>query len=244
MLKIVGISKSYPGRTILASMDLELAKNQMLSVLGTSGTGKTTFLKIIAGLESPDQGDIFIDDENINHIPPQNRNMVYLYQEPLLFPHLNVFENLVFGLRLRKESKAQIQKKAQNLLQDLGIADQAKKMPHQLSGGQKQRVSFGRALIIRPTLLLLDEPFSSLDTQTRRQMQILLKKMMALYEITGIFVTHDLKEAMLMGDRLASLREGKLKMYANHEAFIKDKDTGVQEEINFWQQFNLEPKKS
>lgn len=244
MLKIVGISKSYPGRTILASMDLELAKNQMLSVLGTSGTGKTTFLKIIAGLESPDQGDIFIDDENINHIPPQNRNMVYLYQEPLLFPHLNVFENLVFGLRLRKGSKAQIQKKAQNLLQDLGIADQAKKMPHQLSGGQKQRVSFGRALIIRPTLLLLDEPFSSLDTQTRRQMQILLKKMMARYEITGIFVTHDLKEAMLMGDRLASLREGKLKMYANHEAFIKDKDTGVQEEINFWQQFNLEPKKS
>ncbi|MEL6651962.1 MAG: ATP-binding cassette domain-containing protein, partial [Bacteroidota bacterium] len=157
-------------------------------------------------------------------------------QEALLFPHLNVFDNLAFGLRLRRTPGAEIKKRVGEMLERLGLVDQTSKMPHQLSGGQKQRVSFGRALIINPRVLLLDEPFGALDVETRAQMQTFFKEVAQTYQITAIFVTHDLKEALLMGNRVGYMRRGKLDIYESKQAFIDDPRTEAQKEINFWRQ--------
>ena len=169
---------------------------------------------------------------------PNKRNIVYLFQEALLFPHLNVFENIAFGLRIRKESSENIRIKVYQILQQLGIESEASKLPDQISGGQKQRVAFGRAIIINPPLLLLDEPFSNLDVETRASMQNLYKRMAASYNITALFVTHDLKESLIMGDRIAYMENGNLSMYEDRKAFIRDAKTGVHGEINFWNTLN------
>ncbi|OJJ14518.1 sulfate ABC transporter ATP-binding protein [marine bacterium AO1-C] len=237
MLEVSHLSKAYQNNVILQDIQLSLAKNQVLSILGKSGSGKTTLLKILAGLEYPDEGDVKVDGQSVLKTPPHRRKIVYLYQESLLFPHLNVFENVAFGLKLQKQPKKRIQEKTNQLLDALGLGDQAHKMPHQISGGQKQRVSFGRALIIEPQLLLLDEPFGSLDPGTREQMQDLLKQMIAQYQITGMFVTHDIKEAMLMGNQIALMQNGQLRTFQSLNEFIEDKQTGAKAEIEFWKQY-------
>lgn len=219
---------------ILRGCSFELSKGTTLSILGKSGCGKTTLLKIIAGLLDDFEGTIFLDNENINHKTPQKRNIVYLYQEPLLFPHLNVFENIAFGLRLRKINPSIIEQKTINMLEELELSDQKLKMLHQLSGGQKQRVAFGRALILEPKLLLLDEPFGALDVETRATMQQFFKKIAALHHISSVFVTHDLKEAILMGDTLGFMDNGQLKIYPSVSDFISDEKTGMQREMDFW----------
>jgi putrescine transport system ATP-binding protein len=208
-------------------------ERSILSILGKSGSGKTTLLKIIAGLETADHGIITLQKEIVNDVPPHRRNFVYLYQEPLLFPHLNVFENVAFGLRLRKENENIIQQKVLNMLDELELSDQAMKMPTQLSGGQRQRVAFGRALIINPKVLLLDEPFGALDTETRQTMQQLLQKIIAEHPITTLFVTHDLKEAIIMGDRIGVMESGNLKIYNSKKEFVDDNEK-VKGEISFW----------
>ncbi len=233
-LEIERFSKHFGKEEVLKDLSFGLEERQMLSILGRSGCGKTTLLKIIAGLEKADAGEIKIENKCINEVPAHLRNIVYLYQEPLLFPHLNVFENVAFGLRLRKCPAAFVKTKVPELLEELELGQQAQKMPHQLSGGQRQRVAFGRALIISPKVLLLDEPFGALDTETRHAMQVLLKKMIALHPITSIFVTHDLKEAILMGDRIGIMKSGNLHIYNDKRSFVADENTGVLEEINFW----------
>jgi ABC-type sugar transport system ATPase subunit len=233
-LDIKKISKAYGDRKVLQDISLQVAVNSTISILGKSGCGKSTLLKIIAGIEKEDAGNVFLNDANINNKKPNERNIVYLFQEALLFPHLNVFENIAFGLRIRKEDKQQIKTKVEYLLQKLGIEKEAHKMPGQISGGQKQRVAFGRAIIINPPLLLLDEPFSSLDVETRESMQQLYKTVAAEYNITSLFVTHDLKECLVMGDRIAYMENGTLTMYNNRKDFIEDIKTGVKGEINFW----------
>jgi ABC-type Fe3+/spermidine/putrescine transport system ATPase subunit len=233
-LKAEQIEKTFGKEKVLKKLNFELAHRQMLSILGRSGCGKTTLLKVIAGLEQTDAGQIFLDDRPMNDVPAYRRNIVYLYQEPLLFPHLNAFDNVAFGLRLRKEKESAIKAKTEEMLEQLGLSEQAGKMPGQLSGGQRQRVSFGRALIINPRMILLDEPFNALDTETRKNMQELLRSIAARFRITGIFVTHDLKEAILMGDRIALMEEGRLKVYPDKAAFIADADTGVRQEVEFW----------
>mgnify|MGYP001055750463 FL=1 len=238
MLEVSHLSKTYHSKTILQEVHLSLAQNQVLSILGKSGSGKTTLLKILAGLEYPDQGEVTVRGHSVLKVPPHRRKIVYLYQESLLFPHLNVFENVAFGLKLQKQPKKHIQEKTNQLLSALGLSDQALKMPHQISGGQKQRVSFGRALIIEPQLLLLDEPFGSLDPETRAQMQQLLKQMIAQYQITGLFVTHDVKEAMLMGDQIALMQNGQLRTFHSLNEFIEDKQTGAKAEMEFWKKFS------
>jgi len=206
----------------------------VLSILGKSGCGKTTLLKIIAGLEHSKEGELQLADQDLTLLAAQQREIVYLYQEPLLFPHLNVFENLAFGLRLRKESKTRIQEKTMKMLLDLELEKEAKRMPQALSGGQRQRVAFGRALIINPKVLLLDEPFGNLDAQTRANMQSLFKKVSEKFNITAVFVTHDLKEALLMGDDFGYMAAGKLEVYKDKKQFLTDTRTGIQEELDFW----------
>ncbi len=232
-LKIQNIDKQFGQEWVLKDLSFELSERQMLSILGKSGSGKTTLLKIIAGLDSPDKGIITLQQNVINNIPPHRRNIVYLYQEPLLFPHWNVFENIAFGLRLRKVKESEIKKRVSEMLEELELSHQSKKMPHQLSGGQRQRVSFGRALIISPKVLLLDEPFGALDTETRQNMQQLLKKMVEIHPITSIFVTHDLKEAIVMGDCMGVMEHGKLDIYSDKRAFIENNEN-VKNEIDFW----------
>lgn len=233
-LQVSNLYKTFGKEQVLRNLSFTLDAHRMMSVLGRSGSGKTTLLKIIAGLEPPDSGRIELDGKAMNEMPAHLRNIVYLYQEPLLFPHLNAFENIAFGLRLRKWTEADIRQKTEAMLDHLELKGQAKKMPSQLSGGQRQRVAFGRALIVEPKVLLLDEPFGALDTETRTAMQQLLKRMVAGSQITTIFVTHDLKEALLMGDEIALMQDGLLKKYETKADFVQDARTGVQEEIDFW----------
>jgi ABC-type sugar transport system ATPase subunit len=233
-LRIENITKKYGETNVLRDISMLVEANTTVSILGKSGCGKSTLLKIIAGIEEENSGNIFLNDVNIIGIKPSQRNIVYLFQEALLFPHLNVFENIAFGLRIRKESKTIISEKVNTLLQQLGLEAEATKMPEQISGGQKQRVAFGRALIINPPLILLDEPFSSLDVETRATMQQLYKSIAAAYNITALFVTHDLKESLIMGDRIAYMENGCLTVYDDKKDFINDIKTGVLEEIKFW----------
>jgi putrescine transport system ATP-binding protein len=233
-LQIEQLTKHFGEESVLKELSFDLEKQKLLSILGKSGSGKTTLLKIIAGLETTDSGVIKVDNKVINDVPPQRRNIVYLYQEPLLFPHLNVFENVAFGLRLRKKKDSDIRQKVLQMLAELELSDQAAKMPTQLSGGQRQRVAFGRALIINPKVLLLDEPFGALDTETRATMQVLLKRIIAEHPITTIFVTHDLKEAIQMGDTIGVIEKGQLEIYQDKLDFIQ-RNESVKREISFWQ---------
>lgn len=234
-LEVTGLSKSFGGEGVLQAVSFRLQPRQVLSVVGRSGGGKTTLLKIIAGLLPAGEGTIRRRGHDITALNAEKRDIVYLYQEPLLFPHLSVFENVAFGLRLRRVAKDEVERDVVHMLQSLDLLEHRDKAPHQLSGGQRQRVSFGRALILAPSLLLLDEPFSSLDTDTRAQMQALFKRVSVEYAITAIFVTHDLKEALILGDRLATLRDGRLHAYDTKAEFIADPEGGVAQEVAFWQ---------
>lgn len=235
LLEVAQLQKSFGQEHVLRDISFSLEAGHTLAVLGKSGSGKTTLLKILAGLEQPDTGAVLLHGQAVNDWPPQRRNMVYLYQEPLLFPHLDVFENIAFGLRLRRLPQEEITAKTTLLVQELGIKDQIHKMPHQLSGGQKQRVAFGRALNIQPEIILLDEPFGALDPVTRTQMQDLYRNLAKRHRISALLVTHDLKEALLMGDRWAVIQEGVLRVYPDRKHFALDQSTGVLEELSFWE---------
>ncbi|MEO9952626.1 ABC transporter ATP-binding protein [Nonlabens sp.] len=237
LLHIDNITKSFGSETVLHNVSFTLQEHEVLSVLGKSGSGKTTLLKILAGLEKEDDGTISLSRKRMNDTPPNKRNIVYLYQEPLLFPHLNVSENIAFGLKIRKQSAGEIKTKVENMLLEIGLENHAEKMPHQLSGGQRQRVSFARALIIEPKVLLLDEPFGALDAETRVQMQELFKKLSKKMKLTSIFITHDLKEALTMGDHIGKIELGHFKRYESKQDFYDDADSGAQQEAAFWKQF-------
>ncbi len=234
-LEVKNIVKSFHHEQVVKDLNFSLEAHKTLSILGKSGCGKTTMLKILGGLIRPDAGQIMLKGEDLAGKATEKRSIVYLYQEDLLFPHLSVFENIAFGLRLKKLPKDTIQDKVHKMIQSLELEGQGSKMPQRLSGGQRQRVSFGRAIITNPSLLLLDEPFGSLDAGTRQRMQELFKKLAQTFNITSLFVTHDLKEAILMGDEIAYMHSGQLKVYPDKQAFISDPETGVQSEIGFWE---------
>ncbi|HMS68125.1 MAG TPA: ATP-binding cassette domain-containing protein, partial [Saprospiraceae bacterium] len=187
-LEVQHIVKSFHQEEVVKDLNFTLAAHQTLSILGQSGGGKTTMLKIIGGLVRPDGGHIYLNGHLIDDVTPEKRSIVYLYQEDLLFPHLNVFENIAFGLKIKKINASEITDRVQQMIASLELKGQEKKMPHQLSGGQRQRVSFGRAIITNPALLLLDEPFGSLDTGTRTRMQDLFKRIASEFRITSLFV--------------------------------------------------------
>ncbi len=234
MIEIKNLSVSFGDETVLRKINFSLRENKTLSVLGKSGCGKTTLLKTIAGIHHNYSGSVEINGEPVDQLKPQDRGVVYLYQEPLLFPHLNVVQNIGFGLKIRNTDPLVIRRKVDKMIQQLHLEGQEKKMPDQLSGGQKQRVAFGRAFIIHPKVLLLDEPFGSLDSDTRKEMQNLFIEISNTEKITTIFVTHDLKEALLTGDYFGMMHHGKLNIFENRDAFINNADTGVKEELEFW----------
>lgn len=229
-----GLYKSFGPARVLHNLSLSVEPGKTLSVAGRSGCGKTTLLRILAGLESADSGTVMFDGADLGGVAPEHRNMVYLNQEPLLFPHMSVWDNIAFGLKIRRLPASEIASRVEELLQRLGLNELGKRMPEQLSGGQRQRVAFGRALAIRPSALLLDEPFGSLDPDTRSEMQAFFLELKSHFHFTSVFVTHDLKEAIRMGDSLARMENGSLRQYHNLREMVSDENSGLKKEIAFW----------
>lgn len=236
MLEAQNIQKRYGPAAVLTDVSLRVAPGETLAVLGRSGCGKTTLLKILAGLLPADAGEVHVNGQRIDALPPQARGVIYLYQEPLLFPHLDVWENVAFGLRLRRLPAAEVNSRTAAMLAQLSLSDHARKMPEKLSGGQRQRVAFGRALIIQPPVLLLDEPFGSLDPETRAEMQELYREVAGRQQIAALFVTHDLREALSVGQRFALMEAGALFCFENRQDFARDPRSGVSREAAFWRE--------
>jgi ABC-type Fe3+/spermidine/putrescine transport system ATPase subunit len=208
------VVKRFGSRPVLRNISLEVASGEFLTILGESGSGKTTLLRLIAGFEQLDAGEIWIGGERLDQIPPHRRPVNTVFQSYALFPHLNVFDNIAYGLRAKNTAKAEIPGRVAQALAMVKMSEFAKSPPARLSGGQQQRVALARALVNRPRVLLLDEPLSALDANLRHQMQTELKALQREVGITFIFVTHDQEEAMALSDRIALLRSGFLEQIA------------------------------
>jgi len=214
LLSIREVVKRFGARPVLRNISLEVASGEFLTILGESGSGKTTLLRLIAGFEQLDGGEIWIGGERLDSIPPYRRPVNTVFQSYALFPHLNVFDNIAYGLQSKHTAKAEIPDRVAQALVMVKMSEFAKSPPARLSGGQQQRVALARALVNRPRVLLLDEPLSALDANLRRQMQTELKALQREVGITFIFVTHDQEEAMALSDRIALLRSGFLEQIA------------------------------
>jgi len=212
-IELKNISKRFNNKNILEDVSLLVEQGEMISLLGPSGCGKTTTLKIIAGLMMPDSGDVLLGDKSILNIPVEKRGAVIVFQDYLLFPHLNVEENIGFGLKMAKLDKTKRQIRIKNMLELVQLNGYEKKYPNELSGGQKQRVAIARALAIEPKILLLDEPFSNLDTQLRESMREFVLQIQRKLKITTILVTHDKEEALMISDKIAVMLDGKIKQF-------------------------------
>ncbi len=210
IIELKGICKSYEGEAALDGIDLYIRRREFLTLLGPSGCGKTTMLRVIAGFESADAGDLLFEGERINDVPPYKRRVNTVFQRYSLFPHLNVFDNIAFGLSIKKIPKQQIQKRVTDMLELVGLSGFEKRKPDSLSGGQQQRVAIARALINEPEVLLLDEPLAALDLKMRKEMQLELKKMQQRLGITFVYVTHDQEEALTMSDTIVVMSRGQI----------------------------------
>ena len=209
-LRLVNIVKTYGKLRAIDNLNLTVEDGELLTLLGPSGCGKTTTLRAVTGFVAPDSGDIYIGDRKISDIPPEKRGIGLVFQNYALWPHMTVFQNLAFGLQLKKMSKAQISKKVAEGLTIVKLEELEDRYPRQLSGGQQQRVALARALVLEPDILLLDEPLSNLDALLREQMRFEIAQLHKQYGITTIYVTHDQTEAMVISDRIAVLNKGKL----------------------------------
>ena len=210
-LELKEIKKSFTeGEAVLDNISLEISKGEFITLLGSSGCGKTTTLRIIAGLEQPDAGSVWLDGREVTGLEPNQRNVNTVFQNYALFPHMNVAENIGYGLKLKKVPKSEIRKKVSQMLELVQLEGYEKRKPSELSGGQKQRVAIARALVNNPKILLLDEPLGALDLQLRRAMQIELKHLQKKLGITFIYITHDQEEAINMSDRIAVMRDGRI----------------------------------
>lgn len=210
-LELKEIKKSFTeGEAVLDNISLEISKGEFITLLGSSGCGKTTTLRIIAGLEQPDAGSVWLDGREVTGLEPNQRDVNTVFQNYALFPHMNVAENIGYGLKLKKVPKSEIRKKVSQMLELVQLEGYEKRKPSELSGGQKQRVAIARALVNNPKILLLDEPLGALDLQLRRAMQIELKHLQKKLGITFIYITHDQEEAINMSDRIAVMRDGRI----------------------------------
>jgi spermidine/putrescine transport system ATP-binding protein len=210
LLSIRGITKRFGPATVLERVTVDIEESEFLTVLGESGSGKTTLLRIIAGFERADSGELWMRGDRLDALPPSRRNVNTVFQHYALFPHMSVFENVAYGLRAKKTAKQNVIARVEAALQQMKLGDFSKRRPAQLSGGQQQRVAVARALVNRPSLLLLDEPLSALDANLRRHMQSELKALQREVGITFLFITHDQEEAMTLSDRIVLLRGGRV----------------------------------
>ncbi len=210
IIELKNISKSYDGETVLDDINLYINDKEFITLLGPSGCGKTTTLRIIGGFESPDIGDVFFEGEKINDIPPYKRHVNTVFQKYALFPHLNVYDNIAFGLRNAKIKEADIKVRVTEMLKLVNLSGFEKRNVNLLSGGQQQRVAIARALINKPKVLLLDEPLGALDLKLRKDMQFELKNIQTQTGITFIYVTHDQEEALSMSDTVVVMANGKI----------------------------------
>ncbi len=204
------ISKSYDGRTVLKNLNLEINQGEFHVLLGPSGGGKTTTLSVMAGLTEQDSGSVSIGGRDVSNLSPDKRRIGFVFQDYALFPHLTVFDNVAYGLRVRRINGHEITRKVEYYLSKVSIAKEKDKFPRQLSGGQKQRAALARALVIEPEILLMDEPMSSLDAMTKETVRDELKSIQQEIGVTTVYVTHDQDEALLLGDRISVLNNGKV----------------------------------
>ena len=210
LIELKNISKEYDGEQILRSIDLDIHDKEFITLLGPSGCGKTTTLRIISGFVMPDCGDVMFDGKRINDVPPYKRMVNTVFQKYALFPHLNVYENIAFGLRLKKKPDAEIRTRVKEMLALVNLKGFERKNVNVLSGGQQQRVAIARALINQPKVLLLDEPLGALDLKLRKDMQNELKNIQEKTGITFVYVTHDQEEALSMSDTVVVMADGKI----------------------------------
>jgi spermidine/putrescine ABC transporter ATP-binding subunit len=215
LLELRNVAKRFGQREVLKSICLDVAAGEFLTLLGESGSGKTTLLRLIAGFEQPTAGELWMGGERLDTLPPYKRRINTVFQHYALFPHLNVRDNVAYGLRVAKTPEKEIAGRVDEALRMVKMNDFANARPSTLSGGQQQRIALARALVNRPRLLLLDEPLSALDANLRKQMQSELKSLQRQIGITFIFVTHDQEEAMALSDRIALLRDGGLEQVAS-----------------------------
>jgi multiple sugar transport system ATP-binding protein len=210
-----GVAKVYPGGArAVSGMDLEIGDGEFVVLVGPSGCGKTTALRMLAGLETITEGTITIGDRVVNHMAPKDRDIAMVFQNYALYPHLTVYDNIAFGLRLRKTPKDEIDKRVRHAAEVLGLEDFLDRKPRALSGGQRQRVAMGRAIVREPQAFLMDEPLSNLDAKLRVQMRAEISSLQDELGVTTVYVTHDQIEAMTMGDRVAVMRKGELQQVA------------------------------
>ena len=215
LITLEDISKEYDGVTVLNHINLYIRQKEFVTLLGPSGCGKTTTLRIIGGFERADSGRVIFDGQDISDIPPYKRRVNTVFQKYALFPHLNVKDNIAFGLKIKKMSAAEIQKKVDYMLDLVNLSGFGKRSVESLSGGQQQRIAIARALVNEPEVLLLDEPLGALDLKLRKEMQLELKSMQQRLGITFLYVTHDQEEALTMSDTIVVMRDGRILQIGN-----------------------------
>ncbi len=228
ILRLENIHKSFDNMEVLKGINLDIEQGEFITLLGSSGCGKTTTLRIIAGLEQADSGSVWLGGQDITNLAPNKRDVNTIFQNYALFPHMTIEENIGYGLKIRKVPKAEIADRVQKMLKLVQLEGNGKGMPGQLSGGQKQRVAIARAVINEPKVLLLDEPLGALDLKLRRYMQLELKRMQKQLGITFIYITHDQEEAINMSDRIAVMHEGRFEQIGTpNEIYYQPKTSYV-----------------
>ncbi len=222
LVEIKGLVKAFGGRPVLPGLDLVIGPGEFLTLLGPSGCGKTTLLRLLAGFEAPDTGVILLDGRSILPVPPHRRPVNTVFQSYALFPHMSVFDNVAFGLRMRGAPRAQIEAQVGEALGMVKLQGLESRRPHQLSGGQQQRVALARAVVNRPRLLLLDECLNALDSRLRREMQLELKQLQRRLGITFVYVTHDQEEALAMSDRVVVMHDGRIEQVGTPQQIYEE----------------------
>lgn len=220
MLQLKHIYKHYGSKTVADDITLQVESGQILAILGRSGCGKSTLLKITAGLVQPDSGEVWINSKNVTRTPPERRHVSLVFQDYALLPHLNALQNIAFGLKMQGISQAEAHPKAHAMLTEVGLADEAQRRTDSLSGGEQQRVALARALVTDPHLMLLDEPFSSLDTVLRQQLRQLTANHIRHRNIPAVLVTHDPEEAFALADQIALMHNGRILQLAPPQTLI------------------------